>query len=61
MYECSQEGLLLHSLRRIFDIAQQQSEKYYIKLSMIGVYEESSVDMLGYEWERFYQQTNCRE
>ena len=42
-----QEGLLLHSLRRIFDIAQQRSEKYYVKLSMIGVYEESSVDMLG--------------
>ncbi|CBK21054.2 uncharacterized protein [Blastocystis hominis] len=41
------EGILLHSLRRIFEISRQQNENYFVKLSVIGVYEESSVDLLG--------------
>ena len=46
-FRTSHEGILLHALRRIFEISRQQSENFFVKLSAIGVYEESSVDLLG--------------
>ena len=46
----SNDGLLLRSIRRILDSIAQRNKasqtSYSLKLSVVGVYEESSVDML---------------
>ena len=46
----SNDGLLLRSIRHLLDLIPQHSKasqkNYILKLSIVGVYEESSVDML---------------